>query len=366
LKAKDLNNLQLIGLMSGTSLDGLDIAHVKFQFSSSQNIDFEIINAETIAYPHALLERLKLSTELKASDLFQLHHDLGLHYADCLKAFSLKIGVNLAEIDAVASHGQTIFHRPDLGYTVQIGCGVTLNYHTGVPVINDFRTLDVVAGGQGAPLVPLGDAFLFANKADGFLNLGGFANISTQLNSIHQAFDIAPANLPLNYWMQEIGKNYDEDGQLSRSGEVNSAILEQLLRLPYFVQKGPKSLGTEWLNEQYMPLFAGLELKDKLRTHTELLSVVSGDIFKTLQLNQVLVTGGGAFNSFLLERLQANYDGKLILPEKNIIEFKEALIFAFLGARFIRKETTTIASVTGAQQALCTGTLHDYQGKLDR
>jgi anhydro-N-acetylmuramic acid kinase len=366
LKAKDLNNLQLIGLMSGTSLDGLDIAHVKFHFSSSQNVDFEIINAETVAYPQALLERLKMSAELNGSDLFQLHHDLGLYFADCLNDFSLKNGVNLAEIDAIASHGQTIFHRPNLGYTVQIGCGVTLNYHSGVPVINDFRTLDVVAGGQGAPLVPLGDAFLFTKKADGFLNLGGFANISTQRNEIHQAFDIAPANLPLNYWMQEIGKNYDEDGQLSRSGEVNSAVLEQLLRLPYFVQKGPKSLGTEWLNEQYLPLFAGLELKDKLRTHTELLSLVSGEIFKTLQLDQILVTGGGAFNSFLLERLQANYDGKLIIPEKNIIEFKEALIFAFLGARFIRKETTTIASVTGAQQALCTGTLHDYQGKLKR
>jgi anhydro-N-acetylmuramic acid kinase len=366
LKAKDLNNLQLIGLMSGTSLDGLDIAHVKFHFSSNQNVDFEILNAATIAYPHALLDRLKLSAELNGSDLFQLHHDLGLYYAACVQNFSQKNEIDYAQIDAIAAHGQTIFHRPDLGYTVQIGCGVTLNYHTGIPVINDFRTLDVVAGGQGAPLVPLGDALLFAKKADGFLNLGGFANISTQRHETHQAFDIGPANLPLNCWMQEIGKNYDEDGQLSRSGEVNSAVLEQLLRLPYFEQKGPKSLGTEWLNEQYMPLFAGLELKDKLRTHTELLSIVSGKIFKTLQLSQVLVTGGGAFNSFLLERLQAQYDGQLILPEKNIIEFKEALIFAFLGARFIRKETTTIASVTGASQALCTGTLHDYQGKLNR
>jgi anhydro-N-acetylmuramic acid kinase len=352
--------------MSGTSLDGLDIAHVKFQFSKGYPVHFEILQTETISYQSALLDRLKISTQLNGSDLFELHHVLGLFYAESVNQFIQKNAIAPTQIDAIASHGQTIFHRPELGFTVQLGCGTTLNYHTKIPVINDFRTLDVVAGGQGAPLVPIGDAQLFSSLADGFLNLGGFANISTQKNGLQQAFDIAPANLPLNIWMQTIGQEYDKDGALSSSGKVNETILNQVLQQPFFKQNGPKSLGTEWLNEHYLPLFESLPIEDRLRTHTEILSLLCAETFHSLALHKVFVSGGGAYNSFLMQRIQANFNGELIIPAPQIIAFKEALIFAFLGALFIRKEPNTIASVTGAKESLCTGTLHDYLGVFSR
>lgn len=352
--------------MSGTSLDGLDIAHVTFDFISNQNPVFQIINAYTYTYPEVLVSRLKIATTLSGAALFQLHHELGLFYAECIQLFCHTFHIDKHQITAIVSHGQTIFHQPDQGFTAQIGCGVTLNYHTKIPVINDFRTLDVVAGGQGAPLVPIGDALLFCNHADGFLNLGGFANVSCQKNGSHMAFDIAPANLPLNIWMREIGHEFDENGNLARTGKVDTSILEKLLALPYFAQTGPKSLGTEWMQAHYLPIFDKLSLADRLRTHIELLSIATAQDLQLLGLQKVLVTGGGAFNSFLMENIASKFNGELITPDEKIIAFKEALIFAFLGARFIRHEATTIASVTGATEALCTGTLHDYQRKLAR
>jgi anhydro-N-acetylmuramic acid kinase len=366
LKAKDTNKIQLLGLMSGTSLDGLDIAHVEFEFHPNQNPVFQIINAQTISYPEALLSKLKTSAQMSSPALFHLHHELGLYYAKCVHEFCENYTIDAAQIAAIAAHGQTIFHQPEQGFTVQIGCGVTLNYHTQIPVINDFRTLDVVAGGQGAPLVPIGDALLFSDQADGFLNLGGFANVSCQKNGTHVAFDIAPANLPLNLWMREIGREFDENGNLASTGKVDAAVLEKLLALPYFTQTGPKSLGTEWMQSQYLPFFDELSLADKLRTHIELLSIITAQDFHQLGLQKVLVTGGGAFNTLLMQNIAEKFNGDLMTPDQKIIAFKEALIFAFLGARFIRKEATTIASVTGASEALCTGTLHDYQGKLSR
>ncbi len=350
--------------MSGTSLDGLDIAQVEFEFHTNQNPVFQIINTRTLPYPEALLSKLKTSAQLSSSALFQLHHELGLFYAQSVLHFCQSFLIDPQKITAIAAHGQTIFHQPEQGYTVQIGCGITLNYHTQIPVINDFRTLDVVAGGQGAPLVPIGDALLFSNQADGFLNLGGFANVSCQKNGTHLAFDIAPANLPLNIWMREIGHEFDENGNLARTGKVDTRILEKLLALPYFAQTGPKSLGTEWMQAHYLPIFEDLALADRLRTHIELLSIVTAQDFHQLGLQKVLVTGGGAFNAYLMENIAAQFSGDLITPDEKTIAFKEALIFAFLGARFIRNETTTIASVTGSNEALCTGTLHDYQRKL--
>ena len=352
--------------MSGTSLDGLDIAQVTFEFNTDQQPVFQIINAFTYTYPAELLSLLKMATTLSGAALFQLHHELGLFYAQCVGSFCHTFEIDKHQITAIAAHGQTIFHQPEQGYTVQIGCGVTLNYHTQIPVINDFRTLDVVAGGQGAPLVPIGDALLFSDQADGFLNLGGFANVSCQKNGTHVAFDIAPANLPLNIWMREIGHEFDENGNLARTGKVNTRSLEKLLALPEFAQTGPKSLGTEWMQAHYLPIFEDLSLADKLRTHMELLSIVTAQDFHLLGLQKVLVTGGGAFNAYLMENIAAQFNGDLITPDEKTIAFKEALIFAFLGARFIRNEATTIASVTGATHALCTGTLHDYQRKLDR
>lgn len=350
--------------MSGTSLDGLDIAHGAFDFSNIHHIDFQLINCKTYTLPKPIFEKLSKIFSLSAMAVFELDQELAHFYADCIAQFIAENNINQTEITAIASHGQTIFHQPNKGFTTQIGCGSTLNYLTKIPVINQFRQLDVSAGGQGAPLVPLGDALLFAPFADGFLNLGGFANISTQQNTNSIAYDIAPANLPMNQWMQQLGKAYDANGALGKEGKINEEVLSEILSLKFFSQIGPKSLGTEWLESTYIPFFNTCSIPDKLRTHLEVLKILCIRAFEHLDLQSVYVTGGGAFNNYFIELLSADFKGKLIIPNADIINYKEALIFAFLGARFLRNETTTISSVTGATAALRTGVLHDFQASL--
>ena len=356
--------MQLLGLMSGTSLDGLDIAHVAFDFSNSEQPEFKLLNQQTFALPQPIFEQLFRIFTLSAQQVFELDQQIAHFYAQCVQDFMLQFGIEQAAITAIASHGQTIFHQPEKGFTTQIGCGATLNYLTKIPVINQFRTLDVSAGGQGAPLVPLGDHYLFSKFADGFLNLGGFANISSQQNEVPLAYDIAPANLPMNRWMQSIGKSYDQNGALARTGRVDLATYQKVMDLAFFQQSGPKSLGTEWLEQAYLPLFETLSLADRLRTHIEVLKTLCIKHFEVLGLQKVYLTGGGAHNQFLIETIQNAFVGQLVVPVPELIDFKEAIIFAFLGARHLRNETTTLQAVTGAQEALRTGVLHDYQGVL--
>lgn len=356
--------MQLLGLMSGTSLDGLDIAHVAFDFSNSEQPEFKLLNQKTFALPPAIFEQLFQIFSLSAQQVFELDQHIAHFYAQCVQDFILQFDIDQTAITAIASHGQTIFHQPEKGFTTQIGCGTTLNYLTKIPVINQFRTLDVSAGGQGAPLVPIGDHYLFSKFADGFLNLGGFANISCQQNTLQIAYDIAPANLPMNRWMQSIGKSYDQNGALARSGSVDLATYQKVMDLEFFKLNGPKSLGTEWLEQAYLPLFEALSLADRLRTHAEVLKTLCIKHFEALGLQKVYLTGGGAHNQFLIETIQSAFAGQLIVPVPELIDFKEAIIFAFLGARYLRNETTTLQAVTGAQEALRTGVLHDYQGLL--
>jgi anhydro-N-acetylmuramic acid kinase len=350
--------------MSGTSLDGLDIARVSFDFSNSQHTEFQIINSKTFPLPQPIFEQLLHIYSCSAPQIFELDQQIAKFYAQCVNDFITEFDIDRQDITAIAAHGQTIFHQPEKGYTTQIGCGTTLNYLTKIPVINQFRQLDVSAGGQGAPLVPIGDHYLFSKFADGFLNLGGFANISCQQNTLQIAYDIAPANLPMNRWMQSIGKSYDQNGALARSGSVDLATYQKVMDLEFFKLTGPKSLGTEWLEQAYLPLFEALSLADRLRTHVEVLKTLCIKHFEALGLQKVYLTGGGAHNQFLIETIQSAFAGQLIVPVPELIDFKEAIIFAFLGARYLRNETTTLQAVTGAQEALRTGVLHDYQGLL--
>jgi anhydro-N-acetylmuramic acid kinase len=364
LKAKVNNKIQLLGLMSGTSLDGLDIAHVEFDFTDTKKVDFQLLHCKTYPLASDLVFSLNQVFHAAAPDIFELDQQLAKFFAESVRDFLKNFKLRKENISAIASHGQTIYHRPELGYTTQIGSGTTLNFLTEIPVIDQFRQLDVSAGGQGAPLVPLGDQLLFSNYAEGFLNLGGFANISSSVKGKCQAYDIAPANLPMNLWMNGIGKAYDQDGQLARQGEPNLEVLKKVLALSFFHQKAPKSLGTEWLTQSYLPHFEKLTLPNKLRTHLEVLKTLCIQEFKAMKLKRVLITGGGAHHQFFIELLKEAYPGEILLPSKEIIDFKEALIFAFLGARFLRNETTTLAEVTGARQALRTGILHDFQGRI--
>ena len=352
------NKMEILGLMSGTSLDGLDIAHVSFEFQGDK-IHYELKHARTFELQDALLKKLNLATKMSAEQLFILDKELGTFFADCVQQFMKEHQLEKNHIDAIASHGQTIFHQPQNGFTLQIACGSTIAFQTGIPVINDFRSLDVIAGGQGAPLVPIGDFELFTDEADSFLNLGGFANISFRKNNTIQAFDISPANLPSNLFMQQIGKQFDLNGEKAKSGALNQSILDALNSLPFYASKGPKSLGTEWLLQEYMPLLNQTEsLENLLRTHTEHVAIQVARVLNEENLPSVYITGGGAKNAFFIETLAHHYKGKCVIPRKQIIDFKEAIVFAFLGARYLRGESTNVPSVTGASKALCTGVYH--------
>jgi len=344
--------------MSGTSLDGLDIAYVMFNFKD-ERVDFELINYQTVPYSPLILTQLQIATNLSVPEILKLDKQIGKFYSDCVNEFINQNKIEKNNIDAIASHGQTIFHQPQNGFTYQIGCGTTLAFKTGIDVINDFRTLDVVAGGQGAPLVPIGDFHLFSAKANAFLNIGGFTNISFKKNNDIIAFDICSGNLPMNEAVKSIGLTYDKNGEIARKGTINFRIIEELQKLPHFKQSPPKSLGTEWLQSEFNPIISKIEkLEDKLRTLVEFTTIEILRVLNNEKINSVYITGGGAKNSFLVERIRFFFKGEVIVPSEEIIDFKEAIIFAFLGARYLRNETTTIKSVTGASCEVSSGNFH--------
>jgi len=333
-----------IGLMSGTSLDGLDICFANF-WKENSSWKFEIIKAETIPYPKALEEQLRNSIYLSSQDLLALHSEYGFYLGEITKDFITKN--QLSDIDLIASHGHTVFHQPQRKFTLQIGDGRAIKLQTQIPVIYDFRSQDVLLGGNGAPLVPIGDELLFSDY-DACLNLGGFSNISFKINEERIAFDIAPVNIVLNKLVQEFCQDYDENGNLSRKGNINPQLLEKLNSLDFYALSHPKSLGIEWCNANIFPLFSGIENLDVLATFTEHAAEQISKIFNIHQFNKVLFTGGGTYNQFLIEKIKSKTNTEIIIPEKQIIDFKEALIFAFMGVLRLNNETNVLASATGS------------------
>lgn len=349
---------QIIGLMSGTSMDGLDISYCRYCFDKNK-WTFSIILTNSITYPAELLLKLKESSFYSARDLLLLDKEIGLFFANEVNSFIKKGKIDSSEVDAICSHGHTIFHQPNLGYTYQIGCGETIAYHTRIKVLNDFRQKDVVAGGQGAPLVPIGDQLLFSNKADTFLNLGGFANCTSINKDSTTAFDICPANLPLNRIVQEIGLEFDRNGNISSQGKVDHLVLEKLNKLPFYTENGPKSLGTEWLNKSFMPLLNNIKtVEDKLATTIEHIAIQIGKTLKEIDARKTFISGGGVKNDFLLNRIKHYTNSQLILPSIEIIDYKESIIFGFLGALYFEKMNNSLSSVTGALHNTTGGVLH--------
>jgi len=343
-------NLKVIGLMSGTSLDGLDLAYCHFIYEGKQ-WSFEIVAAETVAHSNVWKQRLLQLPTLSGIELTQASNDFGTLSGELVNRFLGKYG--LPPPDFVASHGHTVFHQPEKGLTLQIGNGANLAGITGLPVVCDFRSMDVALGGQGAPLVPVGDRLLFSEYAY-CVNLGGFANVSFKHQGERVAYDIGPANLPLNWLAGKKGLDYDRHGELSRSGNLHTALLEELNALPYFHLGFPKSLGREWLEEVYFPIVNRhhISIEDALATCTENIALQIG---KTLSQNgQALLTGGGAFNSFLMERIEQHASVRLVVPDPKLIEFKEALLFGLLGVLRWNNQINVLSSVTGSK--------HDHSG----
>ena len=336
----------VIGVMSGTSLDGLDIAYCEFS-RDKRGWQYRIVFAETVAYSQEWKQRLAEVERMSASDLAFAHAEYGHLIGKEVKRFIRHYKIRPSWI---ASHGHTIFHQPGKGMTLQIGSGAAIAAETGIETVCDFRTTDVALGGQGAPLVPVGDQLLFGHFTY-CLNLGGFANISCERRGKRIAFDVCPVNIVLNRLAGLDGQDYDHGGALAASGKLNDSLLGVLDRLPYYSAPPPKSLGKEWVLSEIMPLLdsSPIPLKDKMHTFCH---HIAGQIAKAAGSGRegtMLVTGGGAYNQFLVDLIGSHTKHRIIIPDDHTIAFKEALIFAFLGILRVYGQPNSLRSVTGAR-----------------
>jgi len=337
---------RVLGLMSGTSLDGVDFCLVEF---SPKAESYKVIKAVTVEY-NFYWQKMLAQKEWSSADLLKANVDL----ADYFSALIIEYFKD-ETIDLIASHGHTIFHQPNLGYTYQIGHGGVLAKKTGIPVVSDFRSEDIALGGQGAPLVPIGDRDLF-KRYDACLNLGGFANVSFDDANVRKAYDICPLNTILNALAKKEGKDFDAGGQMARSGQINKNVLNALNRLDYYQLPFPKSLGVEWSEMHVWPILSpSMSVTDLLATYTEHAGFIIGS---ALSKKQTLVTGGGVYNAYLLERIKNYTKSKIEVPNTQTIEFKEAIIFAYLGWLRWYGQINILSSVTGAKKDSVGGTLH--------
>ncbi|WP_072399718.1 anhydro-N-acetylmuramic acid kinase [Flaviramulus basaltis] len=339
------NEYNIIGVMSGTSLDGIDLVLVKFQFNDFWR--FEIIHCETVSYTNDWYNVLKKLVSFSLEELQQIDEDYTIYLAGIIENFIKKYDIN--NIDAVCSHGHTALHQPEKKLTYQIGNKPVLARLLKQKVVCNFRVGDVELGGQGAPLVPIGDKLLFANY-DYCLNLGGFANISTEIEENRIAYDVCPVNIVLNHYVNKLGFNYDDGGKIASTGIINQELLSQLNSIAFYKENYPKSLGLEWVNKYIFPLINSfnLEVKDVLKTVVEHISIqISSEINKKNNAT-VLVTGGGVYNSYLINRIKAHSKHTIIIPKNEVIEYKEALIFGLLGVLKLREQVNCLKSVTGA------------------
>ena len=350
------NQYRVTGLMSGSSLDGIDLACCDFIYER-ERWNFRILEAETFPYPPLLREKLHQAIHWSRPELEKLDKETGAYYAFILNQFHAKHDLNP---DLISSHGHTVFHDPSQGITLQIGNGRLMADATGITVVNDFRSEDVALGGQGAPLVPVGDKLLFG-EYEACLNLGGFANISYESDhNGRMAFDIGPANIPLNWLAEKAGKPHDHEGSMAREGQVDEPLLQQLNSLEYYRMPPPKSLGREWFRDRFMPILedSAIQLNDKMATVVEHLAAQIGKGITFSRAGRVMITGGGTFNTYLVDQIRKHTIARMVIPDRITVEFKEALIFALLGLLRIRGEVNCLASVTGGPHDLCAGIIH--------
>lgn len=341
--------IQAIGLMSGTSLDGLDVCCCTF-FRQADKWTFRIDCAKGYGYPEEMKQILGVGAQqMSALDFIAFHSAYGKFLGERVNEFMQEFGVRP---DIIASHGHTVFHEPKKKIMYQIGDGAAIAAETRIPTVSDFRRLDIMLGGQGAPLVPIGDRLLFADY-DYCLNIGGFSNISFEQDGKRIAFDISPVNYVINHYCRQIGLEFDRDGEIARRGVICKGLLDELNGMDFYRQSGPKSLGREWVETLVYPMLEHyrLSLEDKLRTFYEHAAYQISRVVASHPLakgGKLLITGGGAFNKFLIERIGALCPCEIVIPDRQIIEYKEALIFAFLGALYMADEPGCLASVTGA------------------
>lgn len=347
-----------VGVMSGTSLDGLDL--VLCEFTCKQGAwDFEILKGTTVLYSDKMKNELSLSHKLDAYSFVELHRRYGKFIGDEVARFTK----GQSDIDLVSSHGHTVFHEPERGVTFQIGCGAQIAAACGMKVVFDFRTLDIALGGQGAPLVPIGDSLLFG-KYDACVNLGGFANISYQQQGARIAFDICAVNIVVNEIVKmEFGMPFDENGDLGVKGSVNDNLLKELNDLEFYALPAPKSLAREWVETTFKPIlysYESLDKKDLLATCYLHFAQQIAKVLNQQKIKICLFTGGGTFNTYLIQLIRGFCHTEIIIPNKQVIDFKEAVVFALLGVLRIQEQVNCLKSVTGARKDNVGGCVYVY------
>ena len=348
-----MNIYTAIGLMSGTSLDGVDIACCRFEYNAGK-WEYDIIDATTVEYSDEWKNRLVNSMKSDAESLTLLNIEYGHYLGKLANDFIKKCGYTP---DIISSHGHTVFHQPEKKLTLQIGDGAAIAAVTGITTVCDFRSTDVALGGQGAPLVPIGDKLLFSDY-DYCINIGGIANISYEDKGKRIAYDICPANMALNYLSEKRSQKFDEDGRMAATGNSDENLLSELNSLKYYNLNPPKSLGKEWVFDSFISIIEkhSVSVEDLLNTVTE---HIAGQISTILQKpGKAMITGGGANNTFLINRIKEKSKTEIVIPDRTLIDFKEALIFAFMGVLRLRNETNIFSSVTGARKDHCGGAVY--------
>lgn len=352
---------RVVGLMSGTSLDGLDIACAVFKKLKS-GWSYKLEKATTLKYTPYWLERLSQASELKGQELMELDATFGSFLGKAAHAFTNR---HQLKVDFVASHGHTVFHQPAKGFTTQIGNGYSLAVASGLPVVCDFRMQDVALGGEGAPLVPAGDKFLFG-EYEVCLNLGGIANLSVDEKGKRYAYDICFCNMALNRLAAEASMNFDRNGMMASDGQVHGVMLRELRKVYRRYKARRPSLGREIFEDQVAGILddKSISLEDRLCTVTESTAMEICDAIRSHRKTaRILCTGGGAFNSYLISRMleHGGDDITFVIPEEDVVKFKEALVFGFLGVLRVRNEINCLKTVTKASRDTSSGTMIGFK-----
>ena len=341
-----MKQFHVIGVMSGTSLDGIDFAEIVFTYNNKWS--FELKKCDTYPYSKNWIKKLQVAVNFSESELIELNNNYTSYLASQINRFISDN--NITNIDYVCSHGHTILHQPEKGITLQIGNLPQLSQLIEQNVVCDFRVNDVLLGGQGAPLVPIGDRILFSDYTY-CINLGGFSNVSFEKENNRIAYDICAVNVILNFYAQQLNLEYDDEGKIARSGNLNQELLKKLNKLSFYKKQAPKSLGMEWANAEIFPIIESfkISIEDKLNTYTQHIAKIIAEDLNASANESILVTGGGAYHKFLIECIQKNTKAKIIISNNKLTNYKEALIFGLLGVLKIDNQINVLASVTGAR-----------------
>lgn len=374
-----------VGLMSGTSLDGIDVALCEIN-GSSFDTTIQLLAFETVPFKKKMKEKIKKACFKETSSvdtICSLNFELGKVFSDAIKTMLSHTQYQSSDLDFIASHGQTIYHQPfddqtHVASTLQIGEAAIMAYEHKCPVISNFRVMDMAAGGQGAPLVPYTEYILYSekNKSRVLLNLGGIGNVTWLDGSMDEshviAFDTGPANMMINAAMKKLyHKEYDHDGEIASQGELISPLLDELICDPYFDMDIPKSTGRELFGEdrtlQLIEKYQNAHACDIVYTFTYFtVWCVVYHLKKYIgKVDELIVGGGGAHNKEIMRLLKSELPRVSVMSADEFginADAKEAMAFVVLGNETMHQKTSNMPSATGAKSHVILGNM-TYGGK---